>query len=180
MRENGYSNFELTIVSSLESDGKAYNIDKSDVIDYIQENSFIHWYKSLDNQSVIELVKNCNIGLLPTFSDTFGFSVLEMQACGVPVISSNINALKEINNDDVGWIIDLESMNSTADYNNKTDCEIIQNIMAYTLFKILASILDNVDISNLLMEKSVKCISRIEKNHSEELYNNQLEKLFKN
>ena len=37
--------------------------------------------------------------------DTFGFSVLEMQACGCPVITTDRQAMKEINADDCGWLI---------------------------------------------------------------------------
>lgn len=53
-------------------------------------------------------MKQCHIGLLPTFGDTFGFSVLEMQACGCPVITSNNYALPEINNKEIGWICDIQ------------------------------------------------------------------------
>jgi glycosyltransferase involved in cell wall biosynthesis len=75
--------------------------------DIIERNSNIKWYKSLPNQAVLELLKNSHIGLLPTHAETYGYSVLEAQACGCPVISTDIRALSEINNDECGWVINL-------------------------------------------------------------------------
>ncbi|MFW2788163.1 glycosyltransferase, partial [Acinetobacter baumannii] len=49
-----------------------------------------------------------HIGLLPTWADTFGYSVLEFQACGCPVISTDVRALSEINNNDIGWLINVD------------------------------------------------------------------------
>lgn len=52
-------------------------------------------------------MKKSDVGLLPTWADTYGYSVLEFQACGCPVISSNTRGLPEINNNEAGWIINM-------------------------------------------------------------------------
>ncbi len=54
---------------------------------------------------MLELLKNADVGLLPTWADTYGLSVLEAQASGCPVITTNVRALPEINNNHVGWLI---------------------------------------------------------------------------
>jgi len=62
--------------------------------------------ESLPNSTVLEMIKDSHVGLLPTWRDTYGYSVLEFQSMGCPVISSNIRALPEINNNECGWIFD--------------------------------------------------------------------------
>src|SRR5690606_34137393 len=59
------------------------------------------------NAEVMELFKVTDIALLPTYDDTYGYSVLEGQAFGCPVISTNVVALPEINNVEVGWLLEL-------------------------------------------------------------------------
>ncbi|MFH4294310.1 glycosyltransferase, partial [Acinetobacter baumannii] len=65
-------------------------------------------YSNVDNNKVIEMIREHHIGLFPTWADTFGYSVLEFQACGCPVISTDVRALSEINNNDIGWLINVD------------------------------------------------------------------------
>ncbi|WP_339327427.1 glycosyltransferase [Erwinia amylovora] len=60
---------------------------------------------SLPDTQFLQLLKATQVGLLPTWQDTYGFSVLEMQASGCPVITTNVRALPEINPEQVGWLI---------------------------------------------------------------------------
>ncbi|WP_168394280.1 glycosyltransferase [Erwinia amylovora] len=60
---------------------------------------------SLPNTQFLQLLKETQVGLLPTWQDTYGFSVLEMQASGCPVITTNVRALPEINPEQAGWLI---------------------------------------------------------------------------
>ncbi len=62
-------------------------------------------YASLNNTQVLDLFKRTHVGLLPTYHDTYGFSVLEAQGAACPVISTDSNALPEFNDDTVGWMI---------------------------------------------------------------------------
>lgn len=68
---------------------------------------WIEHYEVIPNHQVLELLKTCDIGLLPTYADTYGLSVLEAQASGLPVISTDVRTLPEINNTDVGWMINV-------------------------------------------------------------------------
>ncbi|MEJ5114510.1 glycosyltransferase family 4 protein [Erwinia billingiae] len=65
-------------------------------------------HQSMPNKDVIATMLRSDIGLLPTWGDTYGYSVLEMQSCGCPVISTNVRALPEINGPEAGWQIDLK------------------------------------------------------------------------
>jgi len=68
----------------------------------------ITYYEYLPNNEILELMKyKIQVGMLPTRGDTYGYSVLEFQASGCPVISTDVRALLEINNEDCGWIINV-------------------------------------------------------------------------
>ncbi len=72
----------------------------------LEENkSWVTHYERLPNEQVLSLLKNADVGFLPTRGDTYGYSVLEMQACGLPCATTNLRALPEINNDEIGWMI---------------------------------------------------------------------------
>ena len=56
---------------------------------------------------MLDKIKKAHVALLPTWMDTFAYSVLECQACGTPVISTSLRALTELNDASVGWLIDV-------------------------------------------------------------------------
>ena len=66
---------------------------------------WVHYYHSMSNAAVLELAKKCDVGLLPSRHDTFGYSVLEFQASGLPCITTDVCALTEINNNSCGWVV---------------------------------------------------------------------------
>lgn len=65
----------------------------------------IEHFERLPNDQVLALFGRTNVALLPTWADTYGYSVLEAQAAGCPVLTTDIRALPEINNDTTGWVI---------------------------------------------------------------------------
>ncbi|EPY5185468.1 glycosyltransferase [Klebsiella pneumoniae] len=69
----------------------------SHVDNIINKRENISVYKKLDNSIVMRKLSDSHIGFLPTWADTYGYSVLEMQSEGIPVITSNVRALSEIN-----------------------------------------------------------------------------------
>jgi glycosyltransferase involved in cell wall biosynthesis len=56
---------------------------------------------------VISVMKQAHFYVFPTFNDTFGYSVLEAQACGAVVISTNVYAMPEVNSAKTGLVIPL-------------------------------------------------------------------------
>lgn len=99
----------LTIVSAMRIENYAAQETEADTVwakKKIAENSdWITYYPGLPNSETLDLMRKADVGLLPSYADTYGFSVLEFQACGLPVITTDIRALPEINNSTVGWLI---------------------------------------------------------------------------
>jgi glycosyltransferase involved in cell wall biosynthesis len=55
----------------------------------------VTFHGPMNNQQVVELMGSCHLSLLPTLHDTYGFSVLEGFAQGLPAITSDVCALPE-------------------------------------------------------------------------------------
>jgi glycosyltransferase involved in cell wall biosynthesis len=55
----------------------------------------VTFHGAMNNEHVIRLMSKCHVNLLATLYDTYGFSVLEGFANGLPAISSDICALPE-------------------------------------------------------------------------------------
>ncbi|MBT3071909.1 glycosyltransferase family 4 protein [Rhodomicrobium sp. Az07] len=106
-----HQNLRLTIVSSLETDNYASVTgiaDQNRALALIAKwPERITHFKRLPNREVLQLFASSDVALLPTYAETFGYSVLEAQSFGVPVITTDIRALPEINNNEVGWIIEV-------------------------------------------------------------------------
>jgi N-acetyl-alpha-D-glucosaminyl L-malate synthase BshA len=57
-----------------------------------------------------------DVFLIPSGNESFGLSALEAMACGVPVISSNIGGLPELNIDgETGFVVDVGDVEAIAD-----------------------------------------------------------------
>lgn len=99
----------LTIVSSLDVESGWPGITDAQLSEdkqWLSSQDWITWHSQLPNDEVLALMQKSHLGLLPTWQDTYGYSVLEMQANGCPVLSTSIRSLPEINPLDCGWRID--------------------------------------------------------------------------
>ncbi len=99
----------LSIVSSMHYGDYASQSTHDDLIAamrLIQKHpQHIQLHHQLPTLQVMELCRNADLGLLPTWADTYGYSALEFMAAGCPLLSTDIRALPEINGIDRGWII---------------------------------------------------------------------------
>ena len=160
LMDEGYP-IQLTIVSTLESDyvTHATEKDKLEVQQMVSEHTqSIIWYPSLPNKEVIELMKGSDVALLPTMRDTYGYSVLEAQACGCPVITTDIRALPEINSDDTGWVIPVNHIGKATSKN----CHLFSREITDGLESIVPEIINNPE---QIMRKGNASIQRIREHH---------------
>lgn len=68
-------------------------------------------------ENVEEILSIADLFLIPSGSETFGLAALEAMSCGVPVISSNIGGLPEVNlHEKTGYLCDLDDIDCMAKY----------------------------------------------------------------
>jgi glycosyltransferase involved in cell wall biosynthesis len=111
LAREGYRNWRLIIVSKMvygDYASKATKEDYEDALRIIARHpKNIEHHSELPNDQVLDLFRRSHVGLLPTYGDSYGYSVLEAQASGCPVVSTNLRALPEINNEEIGWMIPI-------------------------------------------------------------------------
>lgn len=75
-------------------------------------------------ENVEEILSIADLFLIPSGSETFGLAALEAMSCSVPVISSNIGGLPEVNvHGETGYLCDLDDVDCMAKYS----VEILRN-----------------------------------------------------
>lgn len=172
--------FKLILISALDRDEAKYERTDNDVYEakkLIAENKdWIEYYDSLPNAKVLEKLKKAHVALLPTWMDTFAYSVLECQACGTPVISTSLRALTEINDDNVGWLINVpvNSLNNPI-LNNKTDFSRFEEQLQAGLERKVVYVLEH---RPEIRKKAEKCIERIRTKNSPIVYAHCLQQLY--
>jgi glycosyltransferase involved in cell wall biosynthesis len=139
------------------------------------EDVISHFY-NIPNTKVIDLLKSSHVCLLPTYADTYGFTVLEAQAAGCPVISTDIRALPEINNEEVGWLINIPKNDfRNAKLITKSERENLSKMIKLQLSEILIQILSNPESLKI---KGVNSIDRIRNEHSFSNTTHQIETIY--
>jgi len=165
-----YSYCELNIVSKLEPDVYATNTGEGDVkkVKEIlrQPLKNIIYHYSLSSKEVIKLMMTSHVALLPTHADTYGFSVLEAQACGTPVITTDVRALGEINNNECGWVIKIPKDDSG---NELTRSRKAREALSKTIQEgLLFYVMDIVKNPGQIKNKARKALDRVHEYHNPE------------
>ncbi|KKB05195.1 glycosyltransferase family 4 protein [Pantoea anthophila] len=122
----------------------------------------------MDNRELMQLFRESDVGLLPTWQETYGFSVLEMQANGCPVITSNVRALPEINPASAGWVI-ASPLNADREYSITTP-EQKSQLRRSLVEGLKATLLEIVEQPERLQEKGEAAILRIKEQHDTQRY----------
>jgi len=113
---------------------------------------------------------------LPTYDDTYGFSVLESQAAGTPVISTNVDALPEINDDEVGWVIPLlKDRYGQAVRKRTEDRKMISAAIREGVYVALKDVLGRPDI---IRKKGVRALDRVARFHDPGAHAQQLYQVY--
>ncbi len=68
-------------------------------------------------EKVEEILSIADLFLIPSGSETFGLAALEAMSCSVPVVSSDIGGLPEVNiHGETGYACELDDLDCMADY----------------------------------------------------------------
>lgn len=175
----GYD-LSLVIISKMEYGDFASKTTLEDVErakDIINRNSSITWFENLANSKVLNIMKTIHVGLLPSFADTYGYSVLEFQSFACPVITTNVSALPEINDNMKGWIIDVEkNEDNLAIYDTSTNLIKLENTVRKALRDIIKEIVENPDE---IITKGNFSLQQLEIKHNPKRHGDILYKLYK-
>lgn len=118
-------------------------------------------YDNLANAAVLKLFVNSHIGLLPTYDDIYGYSVLEAQASGCPVITTDVCALPEINNNSLGWMIPVAKNAFGIAYRKRQkQRELLSATIEDHLYAILKDVCAHPEF---VREKGTRALDRITK-----------------
>ncbi len=177
--QKGIRHFKLSLITSFKSSmyykDSAERIKKSRrLIDKYSE--YISLYEHLENAKVLALLKSADVALLPTYADTYGYAVLEAQAAGCPVISTDIRALSEINNNTLGWLIKVpkdERKNAVLDQSDEV--KTYSATLKHQLIGILEDIFKQPD---QIKQKAELCLKKIDQKHNVGRITQDLEKYY--
>lgn len=61
-----------------------------------RDNPKIHVVGFVEDNEIVEFYNLASVLLLPSFYEGFGLPILEAQACGIPVITSNVSSMPEV------------------------------------------------------------------------------------
>ena len=174
--------FELTLVSLEDMNNHAFG-KYTDSPEYFESTKHkietcpsIELVHYIENTELLEKMKSYDVGILPSWSDTFGYSILEMQASGIPVISTNVRAFEEINNEKVGWMIHLPvSKYKEIHFDSLGDKCNQRNSMQQQLEAIVLDILAHPEQTK---EKSLAAYDQVTNQHSIEDYFQKLNQVY--
>lgn len=177
-----FDTFSLTFVGKLDDNYNCFYLDekeREDIHRIITHADWLDYHERVSNEEVIDFAKHAHVGLLPSMGDTFGFSVLEMQACGCPIITSDRQALPEINNNDCGWMLNTEKLrlahgDDFAHY-TRAEVEALSESIRMQLRSTITEILLNQGQIKKKAENSWKRVDRI---HSPKQYAEQLKHIY--
>jgi glycosyltransferase involved in cell wall biosynthesis len=172
-------NIKLYLISSLDPESGWFNVHEDSIgedLEWIAQKSWIEHHRNISNEDVLRWMQRCHLGFLPTWQDTYGYSVLEMQACGCPVITTDVRSLAEINSEDAGWLInvpknkwnewDMDALGGSTNASNWLIDQIIQ-----TTQKALSD-------TATMAQKSRHAVQRIKNIHDPQQHGVTLKKIY--
>ncbi|MDN5372780.1 MAG: hypothetical protein PWR19_1826 [Carnobacterium sp.] len=174
--------FELQLVSLGKTSNYAFGEFQDTEVEAIETKrkidscAWITVQEKVENNQLLKMMENCDVGLLPTWADTYGYSVLEFQASGCPVITTNIRALPEVNNDDIGWMIHLpvNEFNEIRIKNANEKLELREELQK----KLEKTILNILEFPDQIKPKSLKAYDQVTEKHSLKKYMAELSKIY--
>ncbi len=111
--------------------------ERQNLEELCREIGLCHEIRFLGKQDAIEeLLAISDLFILPSGNESFGLAALEAMACEVPVISSNVGGIPEVNiHGETGYLSDIGDVESMAKYaiSILSDEEVLQRFRANAL-----------------------------------------------
>lgn len=165
----------VNVVSRLKKDqfGCASDDLRNRVCEEISKADYIRWFESLPNDEVLRLLASSHVGVLLSYCEAYGYSVLEAQASGCAMITTDVFALPELNDESTGWLVPVAQ--EGLDYRRVDDRIKMGEIIESRLFAVMAEILNEPDT---LRRKGEAAIERIRRRHSPQAHADRLRSIY--
>lgn len=144
LRNKGIENIKVICAG----DGVIFN----EVCNYIKEKKLIDNIRMLGfRNDVNKLIVACDIGILMSYREGLPRNVMELMACGKPVIGTNIRGIRDLIKNDVnGYLVRVNDIQDTSNkiervymYNNEVknmSLKSIEYIKEYSINKVIDSL----------------------------------------
>lgn len=174
--------FEIILITNTNNTWNYAFKDFQDTPEYIyfikriieESKDYIHIYPHMPFSEVKKLMASCDVGVLPTWADSYGYSVLEMQGCGLPVVTTNVRALPETNQ--YGWMINIPiATRGDIDIQNFEHKNMIREKMIKDMYDLFDYILDN---RQEIIDRGQDSFEFIKTVHSPEEYTKSIGKIY--
>lgn len=174
LRREGH-NVEFVVVSKLAPDGfmEIAQEERNQILSQLSQSSWIKWYPSLPNREVLDIFKKSHIGVLLSFAESYGYSVLEAQANGCAILSTDIGALPELNNDKCGWVVSITDI--PFDLQSTSSLRSLQEELTQRLVPILREIVSSPE---QIREKGIRSLEKIRREHDPSYHKSCLENIY--
>ncbi|AKB30500.1 Glycosyltransferase [Methanosarcina siciliae T4/M] len=107
-------NIRLHIVGRIRKQGYYDSL-----VEYIKQNnlsSYVIFRGALDNEELKRELSECSIFVFPSKEESFGIVLAEAEACGKPIVTSNIGGIPYVvDNNRTGFLVEYGDVNSLAD-----------------------------------------------------------------
>ena len=177
-----YNNFSAVVIGDLENEYCNFYLsleEKEQIKRIIAEAEWLDYYNRLSNREVLQYAQKAHVGVLPTMGDTFGFSVLEMQACGCPVITTDRQAMPEINNNQCGWLLNTKGAESVSNddfaHYTKREVDQLSETIRTQLEAVLTEILEHPE---RIQDKAICALDRVSREHDPARYASKLLRIY--
>lgn len=125
---------------------------------------------------VVETLRRSHLLCLPTWGDTYGYSVLEGQASGCPAITTDLRALPEINSNKCGWLIPVPKLpNGDGDLGTSEKRRIFRG---HVIDGLVAALAEASHDREILRFKAAQSLQRIRDCHDPDRHSKRLNEIY--
>jgi len=165
----------LNVVSRVKKD-EFSGVSDSEVTAWqrrLKSTPWVTWYPELPNTQVLDLFRSSHAGILLSFAEAYGYSVLEAQAAGCATITSDIGALPELNEPGCGWILPIKYLG--FDIYNSPSLRKVHEALTKELGHLLCQVGSD---SARFLQRGAAALSRILRVHDPAAHKRRLESLY--
>lgn len=133
-------------------------------------------HERMPGSEVMALLSRSDYYLFPTLADTFGYSALEAMANGAVVVATNVRAMAEIIDDEVGWSIRLP-LDADREIHGRADFPAIKSQLVDLLAVTLERALEQT--SEARLRKAEAAVARLRHRHDPEAHATAIERIYR-